>query len=276
MRASATSIETFNGKNIESQKPEGCIMRYVRRYVLKNMPKSVFGKEGVLGNIIHETMKDVLLLSLWDDRTSILKLYYKYYDSEFKKTGSEKLSESEHEQYKKKGRGILRKTIEMMKERNFLRRPLQAEKWFNIFLSKDNGFLGDGKHYLTGKMDAAFEENDDTVSVVDYKTGKWSISEEEASKNIQMIAYSFVIRKLFRKKSNLFLAYPQKRLWIPAKINVKHEEKLMVILTEMSKYDSVKNHEDLELNPSRDNCVFCELKKQCLGGISIFGDSLDG
>lgn len=275
MKASATSAETFHGKDIFSEEHTGCVKRYVKRYVFKNMPKSIFGKEGVMGNIIHETMKDVLNLGIKDDKTAILKLYYKYYESEFSKSGNEKLSDEEHESYKKKGKIILRDTIKMMRSRNFLRKPLMAEKWFNINLNENDGFTGKGKHYLIGKLDAAFEtEKANTVSVVDYKTGKWVISEKDASRNIQMAAYFFVIKKIYRKESELMLAYPQKKEWVSAKISDKHVTALMKIFSDMSELDNVSkdDEENLEITPSRDNCFFCELKHKCIGGISIFGE----
>lgn len=254
MRTSATAIKTFLN---------GCLYRYHRRYVKNDMPKSVFGKEGWLGNAIHSTMEDVLNLKLYGKKERILKSYNKHYKLESKKSNAEKLTEEQHIEYRKKGKKILAKLILMMKKKNLLRDPVMAEEWFNIPLGKEQGLSENGKHILIGKMDAVFKKKGGELLVVDYKTGSWVPNQKSVDEDIQLTIYAFVIKTIFNQDCELSLAFPQKKEWKFTRRTEKQIEQFFPTLAEMEKLDYIDDSEQLDLTPSRDACIFCELKDSC-------------
>ncbi len=254
MKTSATAIETHDG----SEEGPGCTLRYVRRYVLKNMPRTPMSRWAAIGNAVHSTYEQMFKFGIFKDPKYLINLYSKNFEIEFSKSGTEKLLPKDRGMIFGYGRKILLLGYETLKLKKLLKAPLIAEEWFNIPLSEEDGVVEKG-HSINGKIDAIFEVEDD-LYIIDYKTGKQMPSETEVRRNMQLTTYTWVVKKLFNRDCKAGLLYPQHQTILLTQRKPRDFAKLSGLLNEMIELDKIKSDKDLPIFPTQKNCVFCELR----------------
>lgn len=139
------------------------------------------------------------------------------------------------------------------------RKVLGVELPFELYLA--NGVP------VKGFIDRIDEISDDEIEIIDYKTGKFSLSENDLRRDIQLGLYELVVRLLFPqyKKVKLtlnYLRYDKVSIYKTDEERQKLEAYLAVMYDKIS--DSLSNPTK-ETMPAKVNtfCSFCEFKSKC-------------
>jgi len=135
--------------------------------------------------------------------------------------------------------------------KNNLKAPLFLEKGFNLRI-KDT--------CLKGQIDRIDKLSDDTVEIVDYKTGKLPKNEKDVEKNEQLLIYSYACQKVLNlKPSKLSLYFIDQNKKFTAKQNPIKEEKIIQKVQELI----AKIKESEFSAKSGFACKFCDYKDIC-------------
>ncbi|MDD3887760.1 MAG: UvrD-helicase domain-containing protein [Patescibacteria group bacterium] len=135
--------------------------------------------------------------------------------------------------------------------KNNLKAPLFLEKGFNLRI-KDT--------CLKGQIDRIDKLSDDTVEIVDYKTGKLPKNEKDVEKNEQLLIYSYACQKVLNlKPSKLSLYFIDQNKKFTAKQNPIKEEKIIQKVQEL--IAKIKESE-FSAKPGF-ACKFCDYKDIC-------------
>ena len=249
MKASATSIDVFK---------DGCNVKYIRKYVLKNMPRSVTNRWAALGNIIHAVYEKMFRFEEFGNQKWLEGLYTKCFNEELKKANVEKVPEKDRGWFYNYGKKLLLQGYNTLRNNDLLRKPISVEEWFKVPVGEKEG-IEQKDHIITGKMDAVFD-NGSKILVIDYKTGKETPDEKTLRRNVQLTTYSFVISKTLGKDCDLGLLYPKHEKILLTNRTPRDHKKLFVTLAEMTEMDKVTSEVELPtINPSPKACQYCEL-----------------
>lgn len=143
------------------------------------------------------------------------------------------------------------------------------DSWYNSFLKSSSNILAlensflleiDDEISISGRFDRIDTISEDTIEIIDYKTGKLK-TQAEADKNLQLSLYYLAAKSLYPSKKIILSLY-----------FLEHETKIMTQRTthdtEITKNLVTKTAEQIENQffdptPSEWNCSYCSYNKIC-------------
>ncbi|MCK4805583.1 MAG: PD-(D/E)XK nuclease family protein [Candidatus Pacebacteria bacterium] len=178
MRISYSSLENF----------KQCPLKYKLSNIDKiKEPKS---KEAIFGSYIHKVLKWFYQKDPHFPTLDALLKYYRDYWPQ-KTEGFEWKNPEEEKAYFKEGLRILQEFY----KRNIPHKTsvLDLETRFEVVIDEDPD-KSNGKHILTGVIDRIDKLSDDTIEIIDYKTGKRMPSQKILDKNNQLSFYAIGLK----------------------------------------------------------------------------------
>ncbi|MEE9289356.1 MAG: ATP-dependent DNA helicase [Bacteroidota bacterium] len=180
LRLSFSQIDTY----------QTCPLKYKFRYIYKipTPPKAYF----VYGDIQHRVLEAFFSKIKRGEEVSDETLQRLYQERWREGRFIDTLQQVE---YKKRGYSELQEFYERNKES--LKEPLALEDDFRISI---------GGHKVTGRIDRIDALDDDSVEVIDYKTGRPK-GQDNADKSMQLSIYALAVRERFEKEPRLLSFY---------------------------------------------------------------------
>ncbi|NMB92141.1 MAG: PD-(D/E)XK nuclease family protein [Parcubacteria group bacterium] len=195
MRISYSSLENF----------KNCPLKY--KYSEIDKIKEPKTKEAIFGNYIHQVLKwfyqqDPHFPTL----EGLLEYYYNHWPTSTGKPQKEKAylrsqgfswqDEHEEKDYFQEGMRIL----EEYYKKNFPPKSIimDLETKFEAVVDETPNEPG-GKHILTGVIDRIDKLPDDTIEIIDYKTGKRIPSQNDVDTNLQLSIYALGLQRKWPK-----------------------------------------------------------------------------
>jgi len=239
MRLSASSIK-------DSQE---CNLKGYWKYVLKKEEREE-NQFGVFGRILHFIISETIKHNLFHKWNIVDTMYVETYHKEM--LVNPNLEPPKHQGFYWQGKNILKKWKNDYLERGWDKaETLMLETYFRIPLKENLQFSG----YIDYIM-----KYDDKIYLIDWKSNKEIISDEDLNDNIQLSMYYWASRELGHEVDEIGLYF------------LRHLEYKTTTRTNDSTLDLFKNalviekafeQEDLTANYSKENCKWCGFKDEC-------------
>lgn len=171
-------VVDFSYSRIDTYKQ--CPSRYFYSYILKE-PRQ-FNAPAVLGNIVHNVLENVL------SNTDVLNI--DELKIEYEKNISIWDPDKNITQDLISAGSIM---IDEFYDQNF-------DKDFNIYDKELSFDFILGLYRILGFIDRV-DINNDIVHIVDYKTGKWEVSQKDIPNNLQLGIYALAMKNIFPEKN---------------------------------------------------------------------------
>jgi CRISPR/Cas system-associated exonuclease Cas4 (RecB family) len=167
---------------------QDCPRKYYYEYVAKRKELKKPRANLAFGEIMHNVLRDFFRFrsEMRNEKTiqTLLNNYWRYYSH--RAVGA--MSDEEMKEYYAKAVKIIH---DFLATQDLLAQPVLTEQMLEMPLDKDL--------VLIGKVDRADQEKDGTLSVLDYKTGKY-IEEYEEVNQLQLMTYALLVQYLLKKK----------------------------------------------------------------------------
>jgi hypothetical protein len=278
-------------------------MQYFLTYVLGYYSDS--GKKAELGTIVHKTLEVLAglkksaqestarqkYIEVDDDAINKYRIDKKYLltdeivDDILEKSFASYTSKSKHEWTKSDLKECHKLVWNTLKFNNGqfdprVRDIIEPEPHFDIAIDEDwakftyeiNGKMVEGRLAIKGTIDLVTKVSDDTIEVVDWKTGRrldWATGEEKdalkLSKDAQLLLYYYAISKLYPEYKQAIMTIYFIKDGGPFSLcfDKSDQEKFMKMLK--SRFEQIKlNNAPKPIDPSRSNwkcsklCHFCK------------------
>jgi len=280
-----------------------CQMQYFLSYVLGFQQDS--GKRAELGTIVHKTLEVLAglkksaqestarqkYIEVDDDAINKYRIDKKYLltdeivDDILEKSFASYTSKSKHEWTKSDLKECHKLVWNTLKFNNGqfdprVRDIIEPEPHFDIAIDEDwakltyeiNGKMVEGRLAIKGTIDLVTKVSDDTIEVVDWKTGRrldWATGEEKdalkLSKDAQLLLYYYAISKLYPEYKQAIMTIYFIKDGGPFSLcfDKSDQEKFLKMLK--SRFEQIKlNNAPKPIDPSRSNwkcsklCHFCK------------------
>lgn len=280
-----------------------CEMQYFMTYVLGYYSDS--GKKAELGTIVHKTLEVLAglkksaqestarqkYIEVDDDAIDKYRIDKKYLltdeivDDILEKSFASYTSKSKHEWTKSDLKECHKLVWNTLKFNNGqfdprVRDIIDPEPHFDIAIDEDwakftyeiNGKMVEGRLAIKGTIDLVTKVSDDTIEVVDWKTGRrldWATGEEKdslkLSKDAQLLLYNYAISKLYPqyKQAIMTIFFIKDGGPFSLCFDKNDQEKFLKMLK--SRFEQIKlNNTPKPVDPSRSNwkcsklCHFCK------------------
>lgn len=192
MRISYSSLENF----------QNCPLKY--KYSEIDKIKEPKTKEAIFGNYLHEVLKwfyqqDPHFPSL----EKLLEYYYNHWPKANKSLSDTKKEEGFRWHNEQEEKDYFQEGIRILEEyykKNFPPKSIimDLETRFEAVVDETPDKPG-GKHILTGIIDRIDKLPDETIEIIDYKTGKRIPSQSEVDNNLQLSIYALGLQKKWPK-----------------------------------------------------------------------------
>lgn len=219
-----------------------CPLRYKYEHILKlptpSSPASSFGDS------IHKTLQSFYQEFLKDKSTGLNRLL-EIYKKSWVPVGYAGASQESH--YKKIGERLLKKFFKKYHHKNL--DVIALEQSFKIKIA--------ATIFVVGKIDRVDKHADDSIEIIDYKTGK-KPKEKELLKNLQLPIYTLAAtspgtfnRRLDQVSLSLYyLQGPEKVAFIKTKEEIEKTKKQIIeIVAQIRKSDFI--------SPPGHHCILC-------------------
>jgi putative RecB family exonuclease len=119
-----------------------------------------------------------------------------------------------------------------------------------------------GTPYL-GAIDKLVELDKDTVAVIDYKTSRVALTQDEADTDIQMSMYDLAVSEMFPQYTTIICALDYLRLSEVVTHRTPEQRKLFVDFLD-AVYANIRNTESEDVKPNLNEfCPWCDAKSYC-------------
>ncbi len=217
------------------------IYKYNYVYKIPTPPKPYFDFGGTIHSVIEDLSK-----KLKAGEEINMELALKLLDAHWKNKGY--MTETEEKQAKEEAKEVLKTFLE--EQAKITSEIVGIEKEFVITI--DN-------HHIKGYIDRIDKDGEDYI-IIDYKTAKTPLSENQLRKDIQLLTYDMAVQKLFGKrpkKVGLWFLRTNKKVMIEPK-----DEDIELIKEEL--LETIKGIIREEFNPTPGwVCQNCDYKLLC-------------
>jgi len=232
-----------------------CPLQYKFNFILRIpvLPKSQF----IFGRLMHNVLKEFLLPNatgiqpnLFGDN-KIKKLSFNNLSEIYKKNWRDDGYESKEdcEKWKKKGMEIIK----------FFYNDLEKNGWPSIVFLEKNFSLKIKEYYFRGAIDRIDKLSDNTMEIIDYKTGSAKDKIDYKAKR-QLILYKIAVEQVFGLKvSKLSFQYLENASKVSFIAKEKDEDKLKEEII-----NTILEIKDSNFNPKPSMlCKYCDFKSIC-------------
>ena len=234
---------------------DSCPLQYKFNFILRIpvLAKSQF----VFGRLMHNVLKEFLMPiasgiqpNLFGDnkiKNPSFNNLFEIYKKNWRNDGYE--SKEDREKWKKKGMEIIK----------IFYNDLEKNGWPSIIFLEKNFSLKIGEYYFRGAIDRIDKLSDNTVEIIDYKTGSAKDKLDYKTKR-QLILYKIAVEEIFGLKvSKLSFYYLENSSKLSFTAQEKDEDKLkediIKIITEIKS-------SNFKAKPSM-LCKYCDFKSIC-------------
>ncbi len=223
---------------------ETCPLKYYYEYILKIPKKKNISLE--FGTLVHNTLKVYFSRNNKNDNIDDLK---DIYDTYWKSMDKSLFKDEKYlKEYKDIGEERLIRNIEILK-------PKGVRSLYELNIN----FLLDDKYKIGGRLDRVDFFEDNSISIVDYKTGK-SSNQDTSSTNMQLGLYSLLVKSKFGDNiKDLKLLFTDEGMDISIPYTKLNLEK---ITDKISNLILKINELEIKATPSY-ICDYCEYKSLC-------------
>jgi len=172
------SLTDFSYSRIDTYKT--CPSKYFFSYIQKE-PR-IFGEAATLGNIVHSVLEEHVSAEKLLDQKEMHQSYslnLSSYDPEGKI----------NEDLVAVGKEIINEFYDEYAETKF--DVLEKELGFKFVI---------GSYLITGYIDRVDSIDENTLKIIDYKTGKWEVSAKDVPNNLQLGIYAVAVDNLYPQK----------------------------------------------------------------------------
>ena len=240
MRLSASSIKDSKECNLKG------FWKYIlKREEAKENHYGVFGR--ILHFIISETIKHKLFLK-WD---IVDTMYTQTYHNDM--LINPKLEPPKHHGFFWQGKSILKKWKNDFLERGWDKaETLMLETYFRIPLKEDLQF--------SGYIDYIMKDENDKIYLIDWKSNKEVMPNEELDNNVQLSMYYWASKELGHEVDEIGLYFLRH---LELKTTTRTEENTLSLFEDALLLENKLSKEDLIANYSSNNCKWCGFKSEC-------------
>lgn len=236
---------------------EQCLQKFYFRYHTKKRPAEV-GEARPFGTAVHEALEAMYKrLSSKDGLPT-----EEDYDFVFKTFLQSGLKNNLSDQgLYEEGKFLLKRRLDSYDPSEKI---LGLELKFGLpYHNPEITVTTDGGTPLVGAIDKVFELDKDTIVVVDYKTSKTALTDEEAAKDEQLSLYDLAVSKLFPEYKNIILVLDYLRL-SPVISHRTEEQRVWFGKFVDELYSQVAELEEKDIKPRLNMfCGWCDYKNYC-------------
>jgi len=178
----------FKISHYKARMYQECPKKYYYVYVAKRRELTKPHPYLVFGEILHTVLRDFFRFRSEIRNEETIKVLLNNYWRHYSPQAAGIVDEATMKEYYERAVKMLE---EFTKTQNLNAQPVLTEKTLEMPLEKDL--------VLLGKVDRADEEPDGTLSVMDYKTGKYREEYAEADR-LQLMTYALLVQYLLKKK----------------------------------------------------------------------------
>jgi len=192
-----------------------CYFQYLLSYILEMESRS--GKSAVLGNVVHKALEWIGLLAKRDKQIDIEWLIERAWDeivSQNEHLGLKRINRNGESADFKFCRICIEKVLDAPPYNPQELKVLDVEKRFDISMPGKIWKTPQGQFRITGYIDLVHEIDDNTIEIVDWKTGKRSDYGStkpkdfyDILKDAQPRIYHFAASQLYPKYSNVIVTF---------------------------------------------------------------------
>ena len=239
MRLSASSIK-------DSQE---CNLKGFWKYILKkDEPEE--NLYGVFGKMLHFIISETIKNKLFNDWNIVDIMYTQTYHNEM--LTNPKLTPPKNQGFYWQGKNILKKWKNDYLSRGWDKaETLMLETYFRIPLKNDLQFSG----YIDYIM-----KFDDKIYLIDWKSNKDIITDEELKNNIQLSMYYWASHQLGHEVDEIGLYFLRHSEY---KTTKRSDDSTLDLFKNALTIEKAFNEEDLVANYSTNNCKWCGFKDEC-------------
>ncbi len=250
-KLSGRSVKSFSPTALESFR--SCPKQFEFSYVLKTKAREAPTPQLVLGNAIHQTMAFLYRLPVEERGEEAAHRALRHFWAQIGDRGEAFFDEEEEIVW---GERALAALSDYCASYDLAIRPVAVEEWIRARLP--NGRIASGK---ADRVDRA-RGRDRGIEVVDYKTGKCRIDDDELHAVLAARLYALAASRTFRQPvvrvRFLYLVEGVERSWSPENEDLARIEDELVELTE-----EVTQTEVFVPRPDPFRCKWCKFRQLC-------------
>jgi hypothetical protein len=259
-KAGRKIMRTYNASKLNLWKH--CELKFCAYYLLGYKEEKVKNPHLELGSLIHKFFEDFYKQPVLTQQFKNGDLTLEDWKKDFSKTWNNVAEEiifkdnSEKNAYKEKGLLALNNFFEREKKRDF-KIPIFLEEPFIVDL---------GQFKLNGKIDRVDREEDGSITILDYKTGKVK-SVFETNRDLQLTIYHLACEETILKETpkKIGLYYPVQDEIIYTERENKYIELISSNILEIDLIIEQRgsNPKEYKTSPADWKCEYCAYREQC-------------